>query len=685
MIRLLWILGAALVAVLGAVWSYARREESVPGRAGPALLRAAALFLLLAGLALPALHGGAARPSGSIVLLDISRSMTPGARMDSAGALLRRLRPDRVLLFGDATRPASFDSALRAAPTADRSRLAPALETARLAGADSVLVVSDGEWVDRAAAERMARRLGLGVRELRVGERLPRLGLAEVTAPTRVRAGDTVRVTVDLVAAGPRGTSPADSASPGDAVDSARRVSAPGLPDSVRVELVEARDGPLGDLGPAGRGTAAARVPARGRTTRIEFAFVPTAPRSGDVEWRTYELRLPEGADPLGVAGRRRFTLEVSETPGGAVLISTDPDWEPRFLLPRLERAVLGGAVGFLHLGGDRWIEMGARPEEAAPAEVRRASERARLLAVQGRFSELPAWLEARVEAHPRRLLLPRERGPVPGTPLSLAGPLPGEWYPDEPAPPSPIARYLAGIPLDVLPPIATLYRADGTGRLDGVGGFEGGPARAWAPLLGRQGRRGEARPLVVAGRSGPVRWAVATGEGYWRWAGREGPPRRAYEGLVTGLAGWLLEDVAPRQVELRDPAPGRRLRWRVAPDVRDLRLAVREGVDGERWSASFDSPPPEVEGPALEPGRYVVVAEGTGAEGPFRRERPLELAADPSETLPRALDEPMVIEPAARLAPRVRVPRAWPVWPFLAAVLLLCGEWTWRRRIGLR
>ncbi len=28
---------------------------------------------------------------------------------------------------------------------------------------------------------------------------------------------------------------------------------------------------------------------------------------------------------------------------------------------------------------------------------------------------------------------------------------------------------------------------------------------------------------------------------------------------------------------------------------------------------------------------------------------------------------------------------RSRPVWPFLLAALLLCFEWTWRQRIGLR
>lgn len=665
MIRLLWLCGAALLAALVAAWSYGRREESIPGRAGPAVARALALFLILAGPALPALwREGAARTPGDVVLLDVSRSMELGSRIDSARAALRGLRPGRVLLFGEEARPAPLDSAMGAPPSADRTRLVPALEAARLSGADSVWVVSDGEWDDRTAAEAAARRLGLGLREVRVGERVSRLGLDEPSAPVRARAGDTLRIAVDLAASGPGTGADRD------------------LPDSVRVDLVRADSGPPSAPVPpapeaahsdAPLASAVVPVPAQGRTARVELAFVPGPPRAGDLEWRTYEVRLPRGADPWEAADRRRFSVEVSETPGGAVLVAFDPDWEPRFLLPRLERAVLGGAAGFLHLGEDRWLEMGPRPAEAAPGDVRRAAARARLLVVQGGLSRLPGWLARRVESHPRRLLLPRGPGRVPGTPISLAGPLPGEWYPSDPIPSSPIARYLGGIALEALPPLPVLY------------GVEDGGGRTWTPLLGRRNRRGEARPLTVAGGSGGRRWAVAAGEGYWRWVGREGAPRRLYEAMVTGLAGWLLEDAAPQHVELVDPGPGHPLRWRIAPGVRDLRLAVREAEGGELWSDSFAFPSAEVTGPTLEAGRYVASAEGTAGEGAFRWERPLELAPDPRETLPRTIGPPLEVRADPSPGAQVPAPRPRPVWPLLAAAVLLCGEWVWRRRIGLR
>ena len=49
----LWVL-VVLGAVALAGWAYGMREERVAGRAGPAAVRAAAVFLILGALALPA-------------------------------------------------------------------------------------------------------------------------------------------------------------------------------------------------------------------------------------------------------------------------------------------------------------------------------------------------------------------------------------------------------------------------------------------------------------------------------------------------------------------------------------------------------------------------------------------------------------------------------------------------------
>ena len=161
----LWFL-VALGAVVLAGWAYGAREERVAGRAGPAAVRAVAVFLILGALALPALRDSGVGAPERVVLLDISRSMTlpvragdagGATRLDSALALLPGLAPDRIYLFGDRPVPARLDSLEALGATHDASRLEPALQAARLGGADSVWVLTDGEWTDRDAQP--ARRL----------------------------------------------------------------------------------------------------------------------------------------------------------------------------------------------------------------------------------------------------------------------------------------------------------------------------------------------------------------------------------------------------------------------------------------------------------------------------------------------------------------------------------------------
>ncbi len=648
----LWLVVAAAGAATLAVWGYAWREERVAGRVVPGLVRAAAIFLAIGGLSLPALRGGPPPPPSRVALVDVSRSMdlpfAPGAaptRLDSAVAAAARLRPDRLYTFGGEVTATPTDSlaalASSGGPRASRSRLAPALEAVRLAGVDSVWVVSDGEWDDREAALRVAQGLGLGVREIRVGRSVARLGMAGVFAPERVRAGDTARVSVEVQAGG-------DPA---------------GLPDSVRLEI---------RLDDAVLSRATIAAPSPGRTGRAELEIVPVEP-DGPSAWIRYEVRLEEGADPYAAADQAAVWIEVSEASGGAVLVSTAPDWEARFLLPGLDRLVLGGVRGFLRLGDGRFLEMGPRPRLVdGPEAVRRALARSRLFVVQADFGALPGWLESAMRAHPRKLVLPRGPGPVPGAGVTLGGPVAGEWYAMPPVPPSPAAALLGAADLEALPPVRELYAIDAGVR--------------WTILTGSRNRRGEARPLVVADERGTERWAITPAAGLWRWAFRGGTARQVYEGLFSGLVGWLVEDVTPSLVALEEPPSGDRpLRWRVTPAARDLEI-VATGPDGDTlWRGDWTDPPASIAGPTLPPGLSRIRVAARGPAGAFSDERPVEIVPDRREILPRAELPAAVIEPlpSARAPVEGRGPR--PLWPFVLAGLLLCGEWVWRHRIGLR
>jgi len=641
-----WV-ACGLVSVAVAAWAYGMREERVGGRGGPAGLRALAVFLVLAGLSLPALRGNAVGAPKRVALLDVSRSMAlparPGgdrSRLDSARVLLRAFGPDRIYLFGDTPIPARLDSIESIGATHERSRLEPALQAARLGGADSVWVFTDGDLSDRADALAAGVRLGLGVREIRTSADIARVGVAALNAPERARSGDTVRVTVELSTGG-------DPSS---------------LPDSVALELRHEN-----------QVLAAATVPrpAPGRTGRVELAFVPSNPDDEPV-WQRFEAVLVDPIDPLGVSDRAATWIEVSESTGGAVMVSTVPDWEARFLTPALGRLVLGGARGFLRLQEGRYLEMSASPRIVDEGRVRRALRGSRLLVVQGAPATLPAWLATAMRNHPRVLLFATGPGQVPGAGVRLTGPLPGEWYATPPIPASPAAPLLVEEDLDPLPPVRDLFALDPPGR--------------WTVLTANRNRRGEGRPLLVAGGRGDRRWAVSAASEWWRWALRGGAPKRVYEAVLSGIVGWLVEGASPQLAALEGtPTVGRPPVWRVRPGASDLEIVLLDDEGAEIWRQTWPDPPTRVSGPALEIGTYEARVKTTGPEGVVEMSRPIEVTSEPRELLTGPPVDPAEIAPAVQSRPDVDVRAPRPVWPFALAVLLLCAEWIWRHRIGLR
>jgi hypothetical protein len=362
-------------------------------------------------------------------------------------------------------------------------------------------------------------------------------------------------------------------------------------------------------------------------------------------EWRGYELSLAEGADPYGAADRLSLLVEVASEAADAVLISETPDWEPSFLLPLLERVTSGGADAYV---------------------------RARLLAVQGSPGDLPTWLTAALQRHPRKLVLSTGPGEVPGIAATPDTRLDGEWYPEQPAASAPTSVLLSGLQLAELPPIRDVFLLGGSWE--------------WASLMSRRDRRGEARPLAAAGRGGGARWALVVGSGYWRWAFRGGEARRVYEGLFGGIAGWLLEGVQRRAVDLAEvPSSVAPARWRVEPGITDLAITVYDSAGRAVWARRWEEPEALVTGPSLPAGPASFEAVGEGPEGRLRIERPLVVRAGSTELEPKPLRPEVALPASGRDVEGEPPRRSRAVWPFALAIVLFGGEWIWRRRIGLR
>ena len=642
MTRQLWLAAAAGLAILITLLWYAYREERVRGRWIAAVLRALALFLVLGGLFLPTLGRSGIGRTGPVVLIDTSRSMGLAAsptltRLDSARAVARALSPGLIIGFGESAAQVPIDSLAGITAAGSATRIAAAFETARRLGADSVVVVSDGEWDDRRLAVTMAEGLGLGVREINVLDPPSRVGILRLGVPRQMRSGDSVQILVDIIAAGPA------------------------LPDSIGVELRE------GDRVVT---TETVAVPASGRSSRVHFRLRPTPP-AGDSEWRRYRVALSAGADPYGTADDRSAWAEVTRRATGIVLVAVTPDWEARHLLPVLRRASTAGAVGYVLTAPGRFVRMGPDPAPIPEREVLADSRSADLLVLVGGQDGISDELRSIAERQDRVLVFPGQPGPAVGTPIRLSDGQAGDWYLDETIAASPISGLLAGLAIEDVPPLTLLFEAEGTW--------------SWAPLSARRDRQGPALPILAAGARGDERWVIATGTGYWRWAFRSGAPRHLYERTFTGAAGWLLENRVVRMVRLEtDPAPANRpLEMRAAAGLEQLRLTVRDSVAAV-WADST-SLGPSVQGPSLTPGTYLLEARGMRDGSPFRMERPFDVIDASRELEPRDRVPELVLAATASPVGVGGSARRRPMWPFVAAALLLCGEWAWRRRIGLR
>jgi hypothetical protein len=379
-----------LSGVLAAV-TYLVLERS--GRRGwvPLLCRAvawAALGSLLLNLSCPA-AGVTRRP---LVLLDASLSLSaPGGRWREAR--------DSAARWGDVRRFGDERGSDDSLPDRGRSLLGPALLAATAADRP-VIVVTDGEIEDAAdippdLLPRVAVRLfPRGVR--------PDLALTQVTGPTRVTAGDSIPLELEVEAAGGA------------------------APDSV---VVEARLG--------AKRLAARTLRLRNGSARGRLAFSSSAIGPGEHVLRVSLVRTGD-AEPR--TDTRLHVVSVAPTPG-VVLLAAPADWDSRFLYRTLREVAQLPVRGFARVDPERWRSM-ADLSIVPAATVRQAARRADLLIEMGPSRSLAEGTTARgVWAWPAG---------------SDSTALPGDWYLSA-ADASPVAGAFLGQPVDSFPPAIQL------------------------------------------------------------------------------------------------------------------------------------------------------------------------------------------------------------------------------------
>ena len=647
---LLFLLAAA-AAVAYTLYMYRTRETQGHGRTLLAALRASALVLLVLLVLDPELPraGGGGGGDRTAVLLDASLSMTLPAGADSTtrwSQALQRVRASGtgdVLVFGSAVRAVPRDALAAVQPDAPTSRLLPALQAAAEGGARRALVVTDGGIEDAAEIARWVPRLGIEVDYEVVGSADARAAVAELRAPAWAEAGEEIPLELGM-------TGGADSA-----------------------DVVVLQDG---------RELARTRVAAAetGRIAPAQVAVTPEAAADGGLV--RLEVRVEGDA-----ASERSTYVYVSEQPAGIALVSFRPDWEPRFLSPVLETALGLPVRGFLRTGTGEYIRMGAGTEiggRATDAEVQRAVEEAELVVLHGFGTNSPGWARDAAPRLRRLVLFPADAGAAGAVPIELPNLVTDDWYLSTDVPVSPVTALLTGIELSEPPPLQTLRPVTA-------------PGDAWAPLLANRGRRGAGAPVLLAGANGNRRWAVALGEGYWRWAFRGAGANAAYARLWGAVAGWIVREdggVAAAAVRPADrsTARGEEIAW-IAPGL--AADSVRVTITDASGTSIQDTVLPVVgdtaRSPALPPAHYRYAVQAYGADGAIvEAAGPLSVEAYSPEFARAAVPVEALSAAATAVGPDAdRRGQTRPLhasaFPYIALLLLLCAEWILRRRWGLR
>jgi hypothetical protein len=659
-----------LLAVLGAVglgsaaFLYLRREPRVGERPVLLTLRLALLLLLLALVWNPSLPGedpatGARRAAAAWTVVDPDPALLARAP-DGTGhwdllleqAALRAGAGDRLArVTGD--RPDGVDLSTLQGSAPGELPTEPGSALLRLAelGADSLLLLSPLRR-PLGPLEEALSRLPVPVRVERVGGEVRNAAVAAFDLPLRGSPGETVEGS--LLVAGEGGSSG----------------------DSVTVEVRVAGAEAFRTVRP---------LPAAGAPIRIPVTLV-LPPDSGDVR---VEARAELEGDGFPADDLRVRVVRAGGPDGGIVLVSLRPDWEPRTLLPVLERATGLTGEGFLRVGADRFLPLVAPGEPLTArtlAEVVTRGRDAALLVLHGAEGSAPEPLAQLARGHPRVLHLPHglEGARLAGT--VTGNPLPGEWMVIPDPPPSPLSPYLAGRRLTGLPPLR--------------GVLPPAEVPTGIPVLHLRGATGgtEALPGLLLREESAGRRAVALASDFWRWGVREGESREVYRNLWSGVAGWLLalERVAG-EGRIRPERPvlerGRAQPWE-AP-----------GLEGEEVSVAFRALEDDPEGPVLR--RDVAVVDDGGrftlpplSPGRYRWEaRAGEEAVEVGEVEVEAFLDALLRPPGdpeelrSRMGTAVEGPgrapggrplRSHPL-PWLLLVGLLCGEWVLRRRAGLR
>ncbi|MBR43703.1 MAG: hypothetical protein CME18_04750 [Gemmatimonadetes bacterium] len=637
-----------LAGILGAYafWVYLRVELAVPTARRLAVVRASILALVLLLLFDPRLPFDATGAgSAPWVLLDASMSMTVEGRegpspKEVAAERAAQLETEgwEVFRFGNGNLTRQVNDTQRAGEGLI-SELAPSLQLAAESGAKEVRVLSDLRFTDPVAIQSTLDVIPVAVQFEDLSQVARNSGIARFSVSDVLHPDDSPAAEIEIFG--------------GDSGD------------SVTVEIFE-EDREVAQLrvlapGPGLRSTGTVRLPPAAESGHLRYtARIADEEKDDDA--------FPSDNEAVTYAG-------IGYPAGALVLVSALPDWEPRYLLPVLEKVTGLPSIGYLRAGPDRFVRLGSASELGIPADsstVKRAATEAALLVLHGLGVDADSWMTEIAGGRGQRLVLPMDSEGTRAVGMETGDPISGEWYASPDVPTSPIAGALAGVNLQGLPPLSrTMIPSD--------------PLRL--PPLQIQ-LRGTGPPQSAFGlieRPGG-RVAVALASQFWRWAARENG-HEPYRRIWSGIADWLL---AGEEVIAAEPRPtvwvtsrGQKIGWSLGGDSSSVHLEIRSATEIVTDTTLVGGG--EAMTRPLDPGlyTYTLVSESDDTVGAGRFDvsgvslEMLPVAKMP-ESSPGSLGLPGNAEGSGRPL------RTYP-WVYLLIMALLCGEWIARRSTGLR
>ena len=396
-------------------------------------------------------------------------------------------------------------------------------------------------------------------------------------------------------------------------------------------------------------------VPALAPNTSTRVTTTVALPRGARSALVRAVLMVPADVEPRN--DTLTATLDIGDRPA-AVFVSTAPDLDVREALVVLRGALNVPTRAFLRLAPGVWRVEGTLAP-ISEVEVKRQAGAAGMLIVHGDTAWRPS-AAGRAATGARALWVP-----APPTAVAKAGEMARtpEWYPAG-VPASPLASALSGLPLDSLPPLTLAGAAPG----------------ALPVLVAKLGKRGDAVAAIAARTDNGTRTIVVSGSGYAGWALRGGRSAEAFGALWGAIFDWLAAgrgDVRAARPIAALTRAGDPIAWRRGgtDSVVVVRISRRGGAGADSLALRFTGNGFETTSPALPAGVYDVQADGGASVLVVNASR---------EWVPRvptvrdgALSRGALASDAPRLADAG--------WPFVLALLLLCGEWIGRRAAGYR